>query len=137
MMEKMQNIPDENPFRVPEGYFAEVNKKIISATSEAGKLTLFHRIRPFMLAAASVAGFILLSYTGFRLVTSHNKALNASRIMTEENLAPFINDLDIYSIEENAASANVPEQGPDVSKKEIIDYLLFDNIEIDEIYQQL
>ena len=31
----------------------------------------------------------------------------------------------------------MPEQGPDVSKAEIIEYLLLENIEINDIYEQL
>lgn len=140
-MEKLKKIPEGNPFRVPEGYFDEVKSKIISATSDepaiVRKLTIYQRIRPYMIAAASVAGFILLSYTGFRLISTYSNSRHLSRIMKEENLVPYLNDLDIYSIEQNAASVTVPDQGPDVSKAEIINYLLYDNIEIDEIYEQL
>jgi hypothetical protein len=37
MMKKPVKIKDRNPFRVPEGYFEEVNRKIISATSGTSK----------------------------------------------------------------------------------------------------
>ena len=33
MMQKLNEIPDKNPFKVPENYFEEVNRKIISATT--------------------------------------------------------------------------------------------------------
>jgi hypothetical protein len=141
MMRKIDNIPDQNPFRVPVGYFDEVNRKIIGATS--GKITgerksaFYHRFRPFLLAAASITGFILLSYTAFLLVSGHRNTMHEALIMNEDYYAPFINDLDIYSIEENAATVAIPDQGPDVSKAEIIDYLVLENIEINEIYEQL
>jgi hypothetical protein len=139
-MKKIEDIPDKTPFKVPEGYFDEVNDRIIRATSgkipDEKKSSIYHRIRPFLLAAASVAGFILLSYTAIRLVNSR-KSSHAAGIMTIDYNSPVFNDLDIYSIEENAASVSVPEQGPDVSESEIIDYLVLDNIEINEIYEQL
>jgi hypothetical protein len=97
---------------------------------------MYRRLRPYLLAAASVTGFVLLSYTAIRLVNSRNNSHTAG-IMTEDYYSPVFNDLDIYSIEENAASVAIPEQGPDVSKSEIIDYLVLDNIEINEIYEQL
>ena len=141
MMKKIENIPDKSPFKVPEGYFEEVNRKIISATSgkiqDEKKASVYHRIRPYLLAAASVTGFIILSYTAVRLVNSLRNDGRTAGIMTEDYYSPLINDLDIYSIEENADSVVVPHQGPDVSKSEIIDYLVLDNIEINEIYEQL
>ncbi len=32
-MKPTENIPGKNPFKVPENYFEEVNRKIISATA--------------------------------------------------------------------------------------------------------
>jgi hypothetical protein len=48
-----------------------------------------------------------------------------------------MNDLDIYYLEENAASLVIPAEVPDVSKAEIIEYLVLENIEISDIYEQL
>ena len=45
------------------------------------------------------------------------------------NIESFINDIDISTLEENASSL-VSEQVPDVPHKDIIDYLLLENIEI-------
>ncbi len=39
-MKKSDNIPEKNPFRVPEGYFEEVNNKILAATSDKGNQDL-------------------------------------------------------------------------------------------------
>ena len=36
----------------------------------------------------------------------------------------YINDIDISSLEEDASSLVLSEEGPDVSKKDIIDYLI-------------
>ena len=33
MMKKLNEIPGKNPFKVPENYFEEVNRKILSVTS--------------------------------------------------------------------------------------------------------
>ena len=139
-MNKIENRPDKNPFKVPEGYFDEVNNRIIGATSgkipDEKRSIIHHHFRPLLLAAASIAGFVILSYTAIMLINSRRISHTAG-IMTEDYFSPAFNDLDIYSIEENAASVAVPEQGPDVSKSEIIDYLVLDNVEINEIYEQL
>jgi hypothetical protein len=141
MMKKIERTPDKNPFRVPDGYFEEVNEKIISVATgkrdTARWSGISFRFRPYLLAAASIAGFILLSYTAMRVIAPRIINQHQSEILTEEYYEPYINDLDIYSLEEDAASLHVPVQGPDVSMADIIEYLLFDNIEINEIYEQL
>lgn len=137
----MAKIPEKSPFRVPEGYFEEVNQKIIAATSgksnAKSRSRLPFRLKPYLLAAASVAGFILLSYTAIKIIAPHRDNLKESELLQEEYFSPYINDLDIFSLEENAGSLTMPEQGPDVSKAEIIEYLLLENIEINDIYEQL
>jgi hypothetical protein len=140
-MKKINDISDKNPFKVPEGYFEEVNRKIIGLTSDKTpderKSSIYQRFRPYLLAAASVTGFIILSFAAIRLINSHRISVHSETRISEDYYSPLINELDIFSIEENAATVEVPEEGADVSKVEIIDYLVLDNIEISEIYEQL
>jgi hypothetical protein len=140
-MKKLDKIPEINPFRVPDGYFDEVNKKIISATlgkSHGERRSVISlRIRSYLLIAASITGLIILSYTAARLIAPHRPGLQESELTTEDYFSPYLNDLDIYSLEENAASIDIPEQLPDVSKAEIIEYLVLENIEISDIYELL
>jgi hypothetical protein len=72
-----------------------------------------------------------------RLSEPHRLSLNQSEANPEEYFSPYINDLDIYYLEENAASLVIPAEVPDVSKAEIIEYLVLENIEISDIYEQL
>ena len=140
-MNKLSDIPDKNPFKVPDNYFEEVNRKIISSTSgydqEIRKAGFYNRFRTSLLIAASVAGFILISYTAVKLLIPDNKKSQVSEVLSEINPDSYINDIDISSLEEDASSFIAPGTGPDVSKKDIIDYLLFENIEVNDIYEHL
>ena len=140
-MNKLSDIPDKNPFKVPDNYFEEVNRKIISSTSgyeqEVRKTGFYNRFRTSLLIAASVAGFILISYTAVKLLIPDNKKSQVSEVLSEINPDSYINDIDISSLEEDASSFIAPEASPDVSKKDIIDYLLFENIEVNDIYEHL
>jgi hypothetical protein len=49
----------------------------------------------------------------------------------------YINDIDILSLEEKAALLGLSDEGADINKSDIINYLLLENIEINEIYEQL
>jgi hypothetical protein len=140
-MKKSDNIPDKNPFKVPENYFEEVNSKIISATTGAEtvirKVSIFNRFRTSILVAASVAGFILISYTAIKLLTPAGVNSRLSETLKEISPDSYINDIDLSALEENASSLILSEEGPDVSKKDIIDYLLRENVDLNDIYAQL
>jgi hypothetical protein len=141
MMEKLNDIPGKNPFKVPDNYFEEVNRKIISTTSgaeqEVRKISIYNRFRTRLLIAASVAGFILISYSAVKLLTHEKVNSEVAEVLHGVSTESYINDLDISSIEEDASSLVLQEEGPDVSKKDLIDYLLRENIEISDIYEQL
>lgn len=141
MMKKLIDIPDKNPFKVPENYFEEVNRKIISDISgynlKVKKIGLYNRFRPYLLIAASVTGLIILSYTAVKLLTPNKMNLPVSDVVYDENSVQDINDIDIISLEERIASMANSEEEPDVNKTDIIDYLLLENIEINDIYEQL
>lgn len=140
-MQKLDEIPDKNPFKVPENYFEEANRRIISATSgyknEVREAGLYSRFRPYFLIAASVTGFILISYSALKLVTHDKVSTQVSEAIYEVNPDSYINDIDILTIEEDASSLILYEEESDVTKADIIEYLLSENIEINDIYEQL
>jgi hypothetical protein len=140
-MKNLNKIKDKNPFKVPENYFEEVNRKIISATSgtalEVKKLTVHNRYRTSFLIAASFAGFILIGYTALKILAPEKKYSQVSEVMHGINPDSLINEIDISSLEENASSLVLSEEGTGVNKKDIIDYLMLDNIEVNDIYDQL
>ena len=139
-MNKLNEIPGKNPFKVPDKYFEEFNRKIISEATRVDhdikKVTFYSRYRTNLLIAASVAGFILLTYTGIKVFTHSDRKTQVFEILNDINPDSYLNDIDISSLE--SETTVLPSQtGPDVSKKEIIDYLLLENIELTDIYEQL
>jgi len=140
-MKKINDIPGKSPFKVPENYFEEVNRKILSETSDRKEVksssSLLIRLRPYLAIAASVAGFIIISFIAVNLLTTKNQNLNISEIISEGSIELYINDIDLYSLEENAALSASTEQESGVSKEEIIDYLISENIDINDIFEQL
>jgi hypothetical protein len=141
MMKRIDEIASKNPFKVPENYFEEANRKIISATTESGTCTmkprLFVRLRPYLAAAASVAVLALLSYVTVKVFLPVNRTELVPEISLQEFSDSYLNDIDILTLEENAAPMLFSEEIPDVERSEIIDYLLLENIDINEIYELL
>ena len=140
MMKKLNKIADKQPFKVPKNYFEEVNRKIISATSgynqEVKKIGLYPRLKPYFMIAASVTGFIILSYSAIKLFAPEKQNTQIAEFLYEDYPEMYINDIDILSLEESAASLDLFEELPEVNNSDIIDYLLLENIEINDIYEQ-
>jgi hypothetical protein len=140
-MKKPDEIPDKNPFKVPENYFEEVNRKIISVTAgydyEVKTVGLYRRFKSYFLIAASITGFILLSYSAVKLLTPGRINLPVSDFIFQDSSEVYVNEIDINTLEENAGEIVLSLETSEASKTDIIDYLIRENIEINDIYEQL
>jgi len=141
MMNKLNKIPDKNPFRVPDNYFEEVNSKILSATSgnqlEIRERSIYNRFRPYLLIAASITALVIISVAAVKLVSLSENKKQLSELMNEYSLDSVLNDIDLYMLEEKSEDLILPQEISGVNKSEIIEYLLLENIELSEIYEQL
>jgi len=134
-------IPEGNPFKAPENYFEELNSRIFSSTvdSRVGikKLGLYIKMRPFFAIAASVAVLAILTYTGTKLFSPRNEPVSLSGIPVEEFSEVILNEIDLPILEEDLIMTDLPEQEQDIYENDLIDYLLLENIEINDIYEVL
>ena len=141
MMKTIKNISERNPFKVPENYFEEVNRKIISATSgyssERIKISLYRKLRPYLAVAASVTILAVLSYTAIHVFSARNEKLVLPEITLNEFSEHYLNDIDIFTLEESAGAMEPDMAHIDLNSRDIIDYLMLQNIDINDIYEQL
>ena len=140
-MKRTDDISNKNPFKVPENYFEEVNRKIISGTSEtspvSARKTLYHRIKPYLAVAASISAFIVLSYAVSKIILPDKISRDVPEISLEEFSESYLYDIDLLILEENAESFILNEEIPEIDNSEIINYLLLENINENEIYELL
>jgi hypothetical protein len=140
-MKNLKEISDKNPFKVPENYFEEVNKKIISATAgaetEVRKKGLYRRMRPILAVAATVAALILLGYAALKIFVPSGNTGRTPEITLQEFSDTYLNDIDVLTLEEDVDPVAYYDKVPDVSNTEIIDYLLLENTDLNEIYELL
>ncbi len=140
-MKDLKEITGGNPFKVPENYFEEVNRKIISATAgeetQARPAGIYRRMKPFLAIAASVAVLILLSYTALKIFLPADEKGVMPEISLREFSEIYLDDLDILTLEENTDPLAFSDKVPDVSNSEIIEYLILENVNLDEIYEIL
>ena len=139
-MKNLNEIPGRNPFKVPDNYFEEVNRKIISATSgkeiEVEKQKIPVRSGYSFAIAASFALMVLLGYSAIRYLTTEKNQISEINFdeFTDDQ---YLNELDIYSIEEKLSSIEFSEEIPVLNQTDLIDYLLLEDINIDEINENL
>jgi hypothetical protein len=141
MMKKLRKISDKSPFKVPENYFEEVNRKIIFSTagysSEVKDKSIFRKLRPYLAIAASIAILVAISFTAFHIFSSGRDSSRLPKITLNEFSENYLNDIDILTLEESTGFNEPDMVRTDIDSKDIIDYLVFENVDVNEIYEQL
>jgi hypothetical protein len=136
-MKSLNEIPGRNPFKVPENYFDEVNRQIISSTSgnnsEFKVIPMFRKLKPYLAIAALVSGFVLIGYTSLRLIQSNDLDNKVPHISLEYFSESYLNEIDLFTLEENVSAMLKSDEVPEINNSDIIDYLLLENIDVDEI----
>lgn len=140
-MKKIDEITKKNPFKVPENYFEDVNRRILASTSGSEekvlKISFYRKFRPFIIAAASIALFAVIGYTTAKLIIPGNKNESITGISMEDIPVSYLEDIDIKSLENKTDPAALYDRMPSLSDNEIIDYLLLENVDINDIYETL
>ncbi len=166
-MKLNDEIKKNNPFRVPEGYFETLTERTMSAISgsmeeEKGNgaaETPVRRmnLRPFLALAAAVAGFALLATFTVRLVSGGMERgadeLNGSLFadleaeqfeiyMLENELMEVVTEeltpeTGVTGSEGTATSSDLQQAEEEISSDAIIDYLLMEDVDLNDIYELL
>jgi hypothetical protein len=140
-MKKFNGISQKNPFNVPDNYFEEVRKKLITSTTESNtnskKINLYRKLRPYLAVAATVAVLTIISFTVMHIISSGNNRPAIPDITLNEFSDNYLNDIDLMTLEEKAGEIEPDLTHIYINSKEIIDYLVFENIEISDLYEQL
>lgn len=117
---KLDETGNKRPFKVPEGYFDDLNKRIIdrldSVKAEVPrKVSLWERTKPVLYLAAMFAG-IALMFNVFKnnqasdtnkdqYANSLQKELYAPVLLQEEDFEEFYDYLEYQAIEQNYREA--------------------------------
>jgi hypothetical protein len=139
-MKGQEKIPAKNPFKVPENYFEEVNRKILLSTAgtdeEKAEKTLYRKLRPYLAVAASIAFLAMVGFSAVHYYNSVKDQKKLPQISLNEFTDNYLNDIDILTLEENAASIDPEHTIANLNRKDIIDYFVFENIDINDITEQ-
>lgn len=93
--------------------------------------------KPYLAIAAFVSVLILISYTALKLLRSNDVNDRVPQISMQEFSESYLNDIEIITLEESGAALIQSEEVPYINHSDIIDYLLLENIPVNEIYELL
>lgn len=154
-MKLNDKISKKNPFIVPEGYFDSLADRTMAVIREeearsqaaglvdmaprADKAGGTIRLKPFLALAAAILGFAILATVMVQLVSSDkNAGFYEAGSSLYADLA--FEEVDTYIIESELSRTD-PEitevQKDDISSDAIIDYLMNEDIDLNEIYELL
>jgi hypothetical protein len=140
-MKELKNIPKENPFKVPENYFEELDSRILAATTGRKNVPygkgLVRKLLPYLAVAASFALLVILSYSVFYNNSGGRSKETVSSFTVNELTETLLNDIDLMTLEEKVAESNILNSRTGISQGDIIDYLVSENIDVIEIYENL
>jgi hypothetical protein len=139
-MKDLNEIPNKSPFKVPENYFKEVNRRIIAANTEQGfaarERSVYVRLRPYLALAAAVAVLLTVGYMAVNYLSNNRSVADLPMITLNEFSDNYLNDIDLLTLEEGAESFEPELARTDISNKDIIEYLVLENIDINDIFEQ-
>lgn len=140
-MKEIKDITGKNPFKVPEDYFGKLNERIFSAAMreqrQPEKKSNYRKIRPFLAIAASIAILAVIGFGALRLFVPEGKLPEIPEISLEEFTDRYLYDIDILTLEEGATPVASIENVPGLTSSEIIDYLILENVDLNDIYEIL
>jgi esterase/lipase len=114
---KLNEIPKENPFKVPDNYFEDFASRMQEQIAEENKVVpLFQKMRPFLYVAASVIVILSVTFVAFTGDTQEDD------MMAKQNA-------DTVQVTETSNKEMA------VSKKS--DEVLFDDIDDEEMFDEL
>lgn len=147
ILKKLDQIKNNDQFKVPEGYFDRLSGNIMNRIKEdeAGtiaeetsgktspKRSVIYLVRNQLAIAASFAALFLLAYTAIKIIVPQSPKLQLSENEIIASLEAEIHDIDevlLYDL----AYENTPAQEVEtfeLSEQEIMDYLMEEGADID------
>lgn len=137
-MKEFNEIENRNPFKVPENYFDDLKDRISGATkgvSPASEKTgLLRRLNPVLAVAAAIALIVTVSTTTIYFISGNRDELAPVEITDDIFTSIYLNDIDISILEEKVIENESFLAVPEVNSKDLIEYLILENIDIYDIY---
>lgn len=145
----LHRIPKSNPFIVPDGYFDALPAQIMEAcrkgstsaiSNAADKIFWLFRPQWMLTAFIAIAGLCLFLRSGNNMPANYETIVtNIPDSLIMQHLQNNIDYVDVSSLEEMSQNPAIMGQLPaqDSTSKEIINYLMNNNVDASDIENEL
>ncbi len=141
----LSDIPNDNAFRVPEGYFDTFPERLMSRMDEQKSLSVFNRVVQFIRPQLALAGglllFVLIGYIGFNFLLNHrpdNQVLTNTTINSVLEADPaFIDEYTLIDVVDEDQMTSTNQSNNDEYGDQVAEYLMDHNVEMATLVEQL
>jgi len=136
---KIDKIPKEGMFKVPDGYFENLSDRILTKVKtlpiEASKVRIIpYSRRRLLRIAATIAGFIILSFAGYQIFQKTQKNDLLSQADAYDVADYYVSEFDERTL---MISALESEQEAKMESEAMINFLVDEGIEEETLLQAL
>lgn len=143
---KIESLPDktnkQDVFGVPKNYFRDLSGRIIKSvdatiSNEVKSVSAWDRFKPALLVAASVLGFVIITYTGQKLLRAEKESNLISSLDAIEYIDYYSHEFGEELLFDNIYMDVLESDLATNETDEIIAYLIQEGIEELTIYNEL
>ncbi len=135
-MTEKSKIENNNPFKIPGNYFEDMTDAVLkkaAVTSQVKKVGFLTVARPYLMLAAAMIGFALISYLAIEFLIPGSET-DSFEINYAELTEYLSSEIDETVIVEEIFKADMPDES-DIPVQDIIDYLIDTDIDYAEILE--
>ena len=135
-MTEKSKIENKNPFNIPDNYFEDMTDAVLKkagAASQVKKVGFLTIARPYLMLAAAMIGFAIISYLAIEFLIP-GSGTDSFEVNYAELTEYLSSEIDETTIVEEVIKADMDDELI-IPTQDIIDYLIDTNIDYAEILE--
>lgn len=144
MFNELEKLKTDSGFRVPNAYFDSLSSRIIDKINSKETIELSPRswislVKPHLALVAFFTGVAFIAYFGFSFLKT-NKSLEP---VSNETITEFIsyyysgvNEYELFDVSDDLIPDTWPEEFDITEDEELIDYLMYQEVDVSSIINE-
>lgn len=141
---ELEKLKTDSGFRVPNNYFDTLSSRISDKVNSKETVELSPRswisiLKPNLALVAFFTGLAFIGYFGFNFLNNRNSLEPVSNEIISEFISFYysgINDFDFFDVPDDVIEASWLEEYDITDDSELIDYLMYQEVDISSIINE-
>jgi hypothetical protein len=142
---ELEKLKADSGFRVPKGYFDTLSSRISDKVSSKGTVELSPRswmsfLKPHLALVAFFTGVAFISYFGFHFLNNKKSLEPLSNEIITEFISYYysgVNEYELFDVTDDLLPDAWPEEYDITEDEELIDYLMYQEVDVSSIINEL